>query len=180
MTGTPRDRKWLEELFRREHPKVLAYARRRTFDEADDVVAEVFLTAWKNRHRIPEPELPWLLRAASNHVLHARRAEARRARLVDRVELRPDVVSDPAQHIADADSAHEAIRKALTRLAPRDAELMRLLAWEELSLVEAAYVLGCTPVAARVRLHRARRRLREELHTREHAVTPTLDCEATA
>ncbi|MDX6610604.1 MAG: Sigma-70, region 4 [Solirubrobacterales bacterium] len=43
---------------------------------------------------------------------------------------------------------------ALDRLDPRDRELLRLTAWEELSPRQAATVLGLSAVAARSRLHR--------------------------
>ncbi|HEY3552305.1 MAG TPA: sigma factor-like helix-turn-helix DNA-binding protein, partial [Solirubrobacterales bacterium] len=44
-----------------------------------------------------------------------------------------------------------------------DRELLMLVGWEELTPAQAARVLGVTPLAARSRLHRARRRLRARL-----------------
>jgi DNA-directed RNA polymerase specialized sigma24 family protein len=52
---------------------------------------------------------------------------------------------------------------ALGRLEFEDQEILRLAGWEELSPGEIAVVLGISPVAARSRLHRARRRLRAAL-----------------
>jgi RNA polymerase sigma-70 factor (ECF subfamily) len=52
---------------------------------------------------------------------------------------------------------------ALTRLSESDRELLLLIAWEGLSPVEAAAVLGIKPATARVRLLRARRRLTQAL-----------------
>jgi RNA polymerase sigma-70 factor, ECF subfamily len=52
---------------------------------------------------------------------------------------------------------------ALTRLSESDRELLLLIAWEGLSPVEAAVVLGIKPATARVRLLRARRRLTQAL-----------------
>jgi RNA polymerase sigma-70 factor (ECF subfamily) len=51
------------------------------------------------------------------------------------------------------------LRTALANLAEPDQEVLRLVGWEELTVAEAATVLGCTRTAAAVRLHRARRRL---------------------
>jgi hypothetical protein len=45
-------------------------------------------------------------------------------------------------------------------LSVADQEVLRLAAWEQLDTPALAYVLECSEVAARVRLHRATRRLR--------------------
>jgi len=61
---------------------------------------------------------------------------------------------------------------ALSQLSKSDREIVELSAWEELAPGEIAIVLGISPNAARVRLHRARHRLAEillqpELRTRD-------------
>ncbi|MDF2806481.1 MAG: polymerase subunit sigma-24 [Cellulosimicrobium sp.] len=61
------------------------------------------------------------------------------------------------------------VERALARLGPDDQELLRLVAWEELARDEIALVLGISRAAVRVRLHRARRRLAEQL---DGLVTP--------
>jgi RNA polymerase sigma-70 factor (ECF subfamily) len=48
-------------------------------------------------------------------------------------------------------------------LSAADAEVLRLWAWEELAPREIALVLGITPNAASIRLHRAKARLRARL-----------------
>jgi RNA polymerase sigma-70 factor, ECF subfamily len=78
----PRGAAWFEQLFRDHHRDVLAYARRRVPGDADDVVAEVFAVAWRRRDDVPPEPLPWLYRTAANHILHARRGDARRSRTV--------------------------------------------------------------------------------------------------
>ena len=57
--------------------------------------------------------------------------------------------------------AQTVITAALTRLSPADQEVLRLAAWEQLDTAALAYVLECSEVAARVRLHRATRRLQQ-------------------
>ena len=47
----------------------------------------------------------------------------------------------------------------MARLSEIDREILRLVGWEQLTVAEAAIVLGSTRTAAKVRLHRARRRL---------------------
>src|SRR5436190_9746777 len=75
------------------------------------------------------------------------------------------------EHAGSADTARaefpeEApgqIASALNRLSAVDREAITLVAWDGLRPSEAAAVLGESPAAFRVRLHRARRRLRREL-----------------
>jgi RNA polymerase sigma factor (sigma-70 family) len=57
----------------------------------------------------------------------------------------------------------ERARQAFERLSDDDRELLSLVAWEGLSGHEIAKVLGCSRGAARLRLHRARKRLAKEL-----------------
>jgi RNA polymerase sigma-70 factor (ECF subfamily) len=55
------------------------------------------------------------------------------------------------------------VAKAMAALTPQDAEILRLASWEQLDTDEIAYVLGCSRTAAKVRLHRARRRIAARL-----------------
>jgi RNA polymerase sigma factor (sigma-70 family) len=55
------------------------------------------------------------------------------------------------------------LARAFARLSEPDREVLRLVAWEHLSLRDAARALGCSHVACRVRFHRARRRLASQL-----------------
>lgn len=174
MTATSRDRAWLEALFDAHHAAVLAYARRRVpVDDADDVLAEVYTAAWQHRDRVPEPALPWLYRTASHHVLHTWRGRGRSDRLAARLHAQPsEAVADHADHVADQLDQNARVHRALAQLSPRDAEILRLATWEQLPTDELAYVLGCTPTAAKVRLHRARRRFAHALQpTSTHSLT---------
>lgn len=161
MTEHPeRGRAWLEALFTAHHREVLAYASRRVpSHEADDVVAEVFTAAWQHRERVPDPALPWLYRTASHHVLHAYRGHGRRERLTRRLERTPQPdETDHAEGVATRLDDAAIVGAALARLSATDAETLRLSVWEGLTTGEIAYVVGCSPTAAKVRLHRARRR----------------------
>lgn len=155
----PRDDGWFEDLYALHHGRVLAYARRRT-DDADDVVAEVFATAWRSRARVPDEPVPWLLRTASHHLLHEERTRRRRRELNRKIHQEPAThVDDPADSVAARQDASRLILSALALLSPLDQEVLRLAVWEQLATPEIAYVLGASEVAVRVRLHRATRRL---------------------
>jgi DNA-directed RNA polymerase specialized sigma24 family protein len=52
---------------------------------------------------------------------------------------------------------------ALGRLSESQREVLRLAAWEGMDARRAGAVLGCSPAAYTLRLHRARRRLAKEL-----------------
>jgi RNA polymerase sigma-70 factor (ECF subfamily) len=155
-----------EDVFRRHHPAVVAYARRRVpGDAADDVVASTFLVAWRRVEEIPADSLPWLLAVARNVIATQRRGSRRRSALRLRLEhAEAGSVSAPA-----ADEPAAGVAAALSRLPANDREAITLIAWDGLRPAQAAAVLGQSPAAFRVRLHRAKRRLRRELERGGHA-----------
>jgi RNA polymerase sigma-70 factor (ECF subfamily) len=162
------ENEWLTDLFGRHSRAVLAYARRRldSAEDAEDVVVEVFATAWRRRDVVPDEALPWLYATAGNVIAHVIRTDSRRTRLGTRLAtVRPlhSTEDDPAQQVVDATAAHDVVSAALDDLSESDAELLRLWAWEQLEPAEIAEVLGCSPGTARTRMHRARARLRDAL-----------------
>jgi RNA polymerase sigma factor (sigma-70 family) len=155
-------------LYREHGREILGYALRRCADPEDaaDAVAETFLAAWRRLPDVPlgEEGRLWLFGAARLVVANLRRGERRRSRLAEqlRAELRGqlpvEVAEDPT-----------GILEALKALGEPDRELLMLVGWEELTPAQAAQVLAITPLAARSRLHRARRRLRSQLSSSEGA-----------
>lgn len=157
---------WLTDLYRRHGDAVYAYAARRLAspEDAEDVVVDVFATAWRRREQVPDPALPWLYATAANMVAHVARGEARRGRLGARLSvIRSVAPDDAADRIAEAMTARQVVARAMQALPEADAEVLRLWAWEHLEAGDIAQVLDCSPGAARTRLHRARARLREAL-----------------
>ncbi|MGK5552678.1 RNA polymerase sigma factor [Actinomadura kijaniata] len=149
-------------LYDQWYGHVLAYARRRVQEHtARDVTAETFLVAWRRLDEVPDDPLPWLYGVARRVLAN----ETRRAARADR--LAGKVARQPVQHGPDAaERVTGVIDDVLTALPEADRELLRLLAWEDLSTAQAAKVLGCRPATLAVRLHRARRRLRALLDQR--------------
>lgn len=151
-----RDRAWFEALFADTQVALRRYAARRLPpDDVDDLVADVYVSAWQARERIPDPPLPWLYRAAAHHLAHARRGAGRRARLSARLAWWGEERVQPPVEVSELDGP---LATVLSQLPAADAEILRLHAWEDLSPAQIAVVQGCTAGAARVRLHRARRR----------------------
>jgi RNA polymerase sigma-70 factor (ECF subfamily) len=165
ISTTQRDRAWLEALFADHHRHVLAYAARRVRPgEVDDVLAGVFTAVWQHRDCIPDPPLPWLYRTASHHVLHTWRRQGRAQRLQQRLEQQPHRhAEDHADGVVRRIDDRARVEVALAQLSLRDAEVLRLAVWEELDTDQLAYVMGCSRNAAKVRLHRARRRFTQAL-----------------
>lgn len=152
----------LESLHREHAGAVRAYARRRIGrDEADDVVADVFVVAWRRIDDVPAEARTWLLgiarRVLANRHRAAKRQRALYERLAREAETRPMIVQPAGNARAGA------VLRALASLRPADREVLLLVTWDGLSHAEAAKVLGVRPDALASRLHRSRRRLKRAL-----------------
>ena len=153
-------------LFRRHAPRIQRYiARRIGPDAAEDVVAETFLLAFRQRERYDQTRanaLPWLYGIATNLIGRHRRDEIRLYQAV--VRTGADPVTEPFTDRVDAAvSLDRAIATALNSLPPRYRDPLLLIAWGDLSYEEAALALGVPVGTVRSRLHRARAALRQHL-----------------
>ena len=162
----PRDdaERTLRRLFADHQQRVLAYAIRRgaSFSDAQDVVGETFAVVWRRISSLPsgDLELAWLYGVAARVLANQRRSAARSAAL--RSRLRSVMPTDMPTEDIGAVEVRDVV-SAMKQLRPRDQEVLRLAAWEGLSLKELAVALQCTENAAALRLHRARERLAGEL-----------------
>jgi RNA polymerase sigma-70 factor (ECF subfamily) len=160
------------DAFYREHiDGVEGFVVRRVGDRerAADLTGEIFLAAIDSAHRYrPALGVPraWLLGIARNVIAGDwRQRDRRRAgeeRLRGSALLDPD---DAARWDARIDAAYRSreLYVAMDSLPDGERAVLELVALDELSLAEAAAAAGVRAVTARVRLHRARRRLRAEL-----------------
>jgi len=145
-----------EALFRAHSGAVRTYVCRRcAADAADDVVADVFVIAWRRLGDVPDDPLPWLLGVARKVLANRRRGEARHRALLGRVRSEPHEAIPP--WAAQSDFG-ESVLRVLRGLRERDREALLLVAWEGLSAAQAARVLGVSPNTFAARLSRARRR----------------------
>jgi RNA polymerase sigma-70 factor, ECF subfamily len=170
-----------ERLFRSHYAAVVSYVRRRArADAVDDVVAETFLVAWRRLGKVPDNELAWLLGVARNVLATQRRSALRREAL----GLQLTGAGGEPEAIEAGGRLDGRVSDALARLGLKDREALLLIAWDGLSPAEAALALGEAPGTFRVRLHRARGRLRRLLDedsglaqpASDHALRVTEDC----
>src|SRR5262245_461033 len=113
--------------------------------------------AWRRLADVPKDDpRPWLYGTARNLML----ADARRSSGVSPLAVLEDEQLTPAPELQELDPG---LSEALQSLAPIDREALLLVAWEDLKPSQAARALGINPTAFRVRLLRARRRLRDRL-----------------
>lgn len=167
-------RRRFEALFGSYSSDIVAYCGWRAgATDAQDAVAEVFLTAWRRLDEVPDGDdaRVWLYATARRVVANQRRSTRRRFALQERLA----VEAASAPQVSTSDQEETLVYEALHRLGPLDREVLLLAEWEGLSPAQIAAVIGCLTVTARGRLHRARRRFRtvfEELLGRESRAEP--------
>lgn len=143
-----------------EHSRALVrfFARRGPAQDAEDLAADVLLTAWRRRDDVPrEAVLPWLYRTAGFTLANHRR----KMRDIPTQEIpEPDsprrVGVDPELSAVFDDD----LRRALEAVGERNREILLLHAWEGLDGEELAQVLGISRSGAQAALSRARAKLR--------------------
>jgi RNA polymerase sigma factor (sigma-70 family) len=157
------------EVFDRHSGEIYRFvARRLGPDAAGDLVAEVFLTAFRHRARFDPDRAgvrPWLYGIAVNVIRGHQRSERRRLHALSRLPA-DDAVGDFEQRVADRVSAQRLapeLARALAALSAGERDLLLLVAWADLSYDEAAHALGIPPGTARSRMSRLRVKLRASL-----------------
>jgi RNA polymerase sigma-70 factor, ECF subfamily len=149
-----------EQIYEEHREAVRAFIRRRAPEAVvEDVVSETFLVCWRKLDRVPDEPLPWLYAVARKTLANQRR------RLVREQQV---TAVEPASAVAEPQPVGDTVlAAAFAALSERDREVLRLIAWEGLSLSQAAVVLGCSALACRVRYHRAKTRLARRLEAAE-------------
>jgi RNA polymerase sigma-70 factor (ECF subfamily) len=156
-------------VFRRHSPYIRRYVTRRVgADAADDVVAETFLAAFRQRaaYQLDRPDaLPWLYGIATNLIARHRRTELRQLRVLARTGVDP--VTEPFTDRVDAavsvDRAKARLGAALAKLPDAHRDALLLVAWGGLTYEQVATATGVPLGTVQSRISRARRRLRRSL-----------------
>jgi RNA polymerase sigma-70 factor (ECF subfamily) len=156
-------RERFESVYRELYAPVCGYALRRIRrpEDAAEVVAETFATLWRRFDACPQGDelRPWLFGVARRVAANQRRGERRRTALGERLAATAD---REAFDLLGSDEESE-LARAFAGLSESDRELLSLVAWEGLTRDELAVALGTNRAVVRLRLHRARKRLRDAL-----------------
>jgi RNA polymerase sigma factor (sigma-70 family) len=156
-------------LFRRHAPHIQRYVVHRLGqDAADDIVAETFLLAFRQRDSYDQTRAdarPWLYGIATNLIGRHRRAEIRMYRALARTGIDPvmEPFTDAVDDRVSASTASRRLAAALARLPAELRDTLLLVAWGDLSYEEVATALGVPIGTVRSRVSRARSKLRRTL-----------------
>jgi RNA polymerase sigma-70 factor (ECF subfamily) len=141
---------------------LLAYFERRVSNREDaaDLLAETMLQAWRRADSLPaghDRQRMWLFTISAHVLANQRRSFRRRTALVNKI--RDNLVAPVEPDTSEAMS----VRAAVLSLADAHRELVMLVHWDGMTLVEAAEVLGLNTSTARGRYAAARTALRGAL-----------------
>lgn len=155
---TPPTRGWdwarLRSRCLREARRVLPGA------EAEEAVQEALIRAWlrSDACRTPDAPLPWMLEITRNEARRLLRRHARRQRQAQAAlafsaaDVEDDLLADTTTRVT--------VAQAIARLQDADQDVLRLRYADDLTQAEVARRMGVPVGTVKVRLHRARRRLR--------------------
>jgi RNA polymerase sigma-70 factor (ECF subfamily) len=135
--------------------------------EVEDVAQEAFLKAYEALagFRAGAPFGPWIAQIATRTCYDRLRARQRRGEvawddlsLSEQSEARSFAAGRPAD---DTTAARDLAERALATLPPKDRQALMLADAMGHTAAEVGQMMGCTALAVRLRLHRARRAMRK-------------------
>jgi RNA polymerase sigma-70 factor (ECF subfamily) len=141
----------------------VAYSVLRNRADAEDAVQETYLRVLRHRATLDEirDARVWLVRIVWNVVLDRKRRSKTRPEtddIADLARMLPATGLTAEERVASAQH-HENVLRAVALLPEKEQKVLILSAFEELSSVEIAQVLGTTESTIRSRLFRARKLL---------------------
>jgi RNA polymerase sigma-70 factor (ECF subfamily) len=146
----------------------VAFSVMRNPSDAEDAVQEAFLRVLRHRDGLGEvrDHRVWLIRIVWNIVLDRKRRAKTRPETDDVEELARVLPADglTAEQRAAAAQHHAHVLACVEQLPAKERQVLMLSAFEELSSVEIASVLGITESSVRSRLFRARNLMADLLH----------------
>lgn len=167
-------------LYDRHRSRVFRHAYRLTVGthDAEDATAAAFFELWRRRERVrlvDDSILPWLLVTTTNIARNLQRSKVRHRRLLEAIPRNNTFEAELDPAYSNHDLMTEKVAQALTVLKPLDLRLVSLVVFEELPLAVAAEAIGISPGAAKVRMYRARKRLKAALpQSLPHVHSPAL------
>lgn len=166
-SGSPDALEAFDALYRMTYRRTLAYALRRTTGRADaqDVVADTYLVAWRRREEFVHTHEPqaWLYGVAFRQLSNQRRTQSRHMALLEKanshelnVQIEPSLTVEAYEEVI-------AVERGMSTLSERDQEILRLAGYEELDHREIAVAMGINQALVKSVLFRARQRLNRAL-----------------
>jgi RNA polymerase sigma-70 factor (ECF subfamily) len=156
-------------LFETYHARIRRYITRIVRDsaEADDLTQETFMRAHRHQQALRDPLAVrgWLYRIATHVCLDSlrKRGQARGRELAE--QATPDAAGTPghssAYDMLERAETSACVQRCLDYLPDSHRAVILLYEGHGLSVREIADLLGTTPGAVKIRLHRARRRLQD-------------------
>ncbi|SEG38312.1 RNA polymerase sigma-70 factor, ECF subfamily [Nonomuraea solani] len=157
-------------VFDAHYAEIHRYASRRLGPHAaDDVSAETFALAFRQRHRYDLSHgsaRPWLYGIATNLISRHHRDEVRALRAMGRVHPGGEPVGgheDEVARRASAEGVRGALTEAIAALPPDQRDVLLLVVLSGLSYDEVAQALEVPFGTVSSRLNRARKKLRKAL-----------------
>lgn len=150
-----------DELWDRHAPWLILRLRRRSPDDAADLLQETFLAAWRNAASFRGTDAGgWLWTIASRRLIDARRRAARTPVPADR---EPATVTVSSEEQVLGDVYDPRLEEALSQLSPKLVAALQATVVDGLSTREAALLLGVAEGTVKARTSRARSFLRARL-----------------
>jgi RNA polymerase sigma-70 factor (ECF subfamily) len=160
------DRLAMKVLFARHHVRVYRFVLRLVRNEAlaEDVISEVFLDVWRQAGKFEKRSAvsTWLMAIARFKALSALRRRVDRELDEETAEAVEDRADDPEVVLQKKDKS-EALRECLNSLSVEQREIIDLVYYHEMSVEDAAQVVGIPENTVKTRMFYARKKLGELL-----------------
>jgi RNA polymerase sigma-70 factor (ECF subfamily) len=148
-----------------DYGRIYAFIRRRTpsAEDAEDATQEVFTRAAQAFHRAGEhartPTLAWLYTVARNHLIDAARRRATRPETLPLEFLSQELATRDPEYGSEVGRV---LKRAYSTLPKTQQDAIRLRLLEGRSFAEVGSALGIDETAAKMRVQRALRAMRQE------------------
>jgi len=154
----------MQALYARHHLRIYRFIQRLVRNEAmaEDLLSDVFLDVWRQAGRFGgrSQVTTWLLSIARFKALSALRRPPNDEFDEELAAATPDAADDPESALVTKDRG-QVLRRCIERLSPEHREVLDLAYYQELSVEEAAKVIGIPEGTVKTRMLHARRTLGE-------------------
>jgi len=154
----------MQTLYARHHVRIYRFIQRLVRNEAmaEDLLSDVFLDVWRQAGRFGgrSQVTTWLLSIARFKALSALRRPVNDALDEELAAAAPDAADDPESALVSKDRG-QVLRRCINQLSPEHREVLDLAYYQEMSVEEAAKVIGIPEGTVKTRMLHARRKLAE-------------------